>query len=77
MTANGLKKVQLLEQILKKCYSATALMSSMAGRTEAPFSKQKPVTVFELQGQRSEPSDTEFRVGLQLLIGMLEKDGES
>ena len=41
------------------------------------FAKQKPVTIFELQGKSSEPTDTDFRVGLQLLIGMLEKDGES
>lgn len=41
------------------------------------FAKQEPVTVFELQGPSLEPSDTDFRVGLQLLIGMLEKDGES
>ncbi len=41
------------------------------------FAKQKPVTVFELQGASSEPTDTDFRVGLQLLIGMLEKDADS
>jgi len=41
------------------------------------FAKQKPVTVFELQGASSEPSDSDFRVGLQLLIGMLEEDVDS
>jgi hypothetical protein len=41
------------------------------------FAKQNPVTVFELQGPSSEPTDTDFRVGLQLLIGMLEKEAES
>jgi hypothetical protein len=39
--------------------------------------QEKPVTVFELQGRSSEPTDTDFRVGLQLLIGMLEKDGDT
>lgn len=36
--------------------------------------KHRPVTVFELQGVSSEPPDTDFRVGLQLLMGMLEQD---
>jgi hypothetical protein len=49
---NGLKKVRQLEQILKKCYSAIALMSSMAGGGEAFFSKQKPVKAQGEIGQR-------------------------
>lgn len=36
--------------------------------------KHKPTTVFELQGPAVERSDPDFRVGLQLLMGMLEKD---
>jgi hypothetical protein len=36
--------------------------------------KHKPTTVFELQGAAVEQSDPDFRVGLQLLMGMLEKD---
>jgi hypothetical protein len=43
VSENGLKKVRQLEQILKKCYSAIALMSSMAGAGEALFLKQKPI----------------------------------
>jgi hypothetical protein len=39
--------------------------------------KQTPVTVFELRGSSSEPPDADFRVGLQLLMGMLEKDARS
>ena len=34
----------------------------------------KPTTVFELQGSSGDRSDPDFRVGLQLLMGMLEKD---
>lgn len=36
--------------------------------------QHKPVTVFELRGSSSEAPDTDFRVGLQLLMGMLEED---
>lgn len=36
--------------------------------------QHKPVTVFELQGSSPGTPDTDFRVGLQLLMGMLEKD---
>jgi len=45
VAGNNLIKVRLLEQILKKCYSAKALMSSMAGDAEAFFSTQKPVKI--------------------------------
>ena len=41
------------------------------------FAKQKPVTVFELQAASAQRSDSDFRVGLQLLIGMLEEDTDS
>lgn len=41
------------------------------------FAQQKPVTVFELKASTSEPTDSDFRVGLQLLIGMLEEDADS
>jgi hypothetical protein len=36
--------------------------------------RDKPVTVFELHGSSNEPNDPDFRVGLQLLMGMLDKD---
>ena len=36
--------------------------------------KHKPTTVFELEGGSVERSDADFRVGLQLLMGMLEKE---
>jgi hypothetical protein len=36
--------------------------------------KHKPVTVFELHGTSAERRDSDFRVGLQLLMGMLDKD---
>jgi hypothetical protein len=39
------------------------------------FAKQEPVTVFELHAATAEPGDPDFRIGLQLLIGMLERDG--
>ena len=38
------------------------------------LARNKPVTVFELHGATGEPRDPDFRVGLQLLMGMLEKD---
>jgi soluble cytochrome b562 len=41
------------------------------------FEQQKPVTVFKLQAANREPSDSDFRVGLQLLIGMLDEDVDS
>jgi hypothetical protein len=36
--------------------------------------RSKPVTAFELHGATGEPRDPDFRVGLQLLMGMLETD---
>jgi hypothetical protein len=51
VVGNGLIEVRLLEQILKKCYSATALMSSMAGEAESFFSMQKPVKAQKKIGQ--------------------------
>jgi len=39
--------------------------------------KQKPVTVFELQGSGGQAPDADFRVGLQLLMGMLGDDARS
>jgi len=51
VAGNSLKEVRLLEQILKKCYSSTALMSSMAGDAEAFFSTQKPVKAQKKIGQ--------------------------
>jgi len=38
------------------------------------LARNNPVTVFELHGTTGEPRDPDFRVGLQLLMGMLEKD---
>jgi hypothetical protein len=38
-------------------------------------SRQKPVTVFDLPGATARPRDDDFKVGLQLLMGMLDTDG--
>jgi len=69
-------EVSAWAEFLELCVKNGIKISDQRWRRLA-FARQKPVTVFELQGPSSEPSDTEFRVGLQLLIGMLEKDGES
>ena len=38
-------------------------------------SRNKPFTVFELPGASTENTDDDFRVGLQLLMRMLDSDG--
>jgi len=38
-------------------------------------SRQKPVTVFDLPGATKRAKDGDFKVGLQLLMGMLDTDG--
>lgn len=69
-------EVSAWAQFLELCVKKGIKISDPRWR-RLSFAKQKPVTVFELQGKSSEPTDTDFRVGLQLLIGMLEKDAES
>jgi hypothetical protein len=38
------------------------------------ISREKPVTVFELPGASQQRKDDDFKVGLQLLMGMLDND---
>lgn len=63
-------------EFLELCVKNGIKISDSRWRRVA-LAKQKPVTVFELQEPSREPTDTDFRVGLQLLIGMLEGDEES
>jgi hypothetical protein len=53
---NGSKKVRQLELILKKCYSAIALMSSMVGGGEAFFYRSGFKTSDQVQGQGVRPA---------------------
>ena len=71
--ASKREEVSAWAEFLELCVKNGVKISDPRWRRLA-FAKQKPVTVFELQGASSEPSDSDFRVGLQLLIGMLEED---
>jgi hypothetical protein len=61
-------------EFLELCVKKGIKISDPRWRRVA-FVTQEPVTVFELKGEDSEPGDHDFRVGLQLLIGMLEQEG--
>ena len=72
-TQSGGDEVSAWAEFLELCVKKGIKMSDPRWRRLA-VARQKPVTVFELQGPSSGPTDTDFRVGLQLLIGMLEQD---
>ena len=44
--------------------------------TRVNVKKQAPVTVLEIDRPVSKPEEPDFRVGLQLLLGMLEEEEE-
>lgn len=60
-------------EFLRLCVKSGIKLSDSRWQRVA-INKQKPVTVFELQGTSFEPRDSDFRIGLQLLMGMLDKD---
>jgi hypothetical protein len=60
-------------EFLEQCVKRGIKMSDSRWE-RVTIGKHKPVTIFELHGSSGEPNDPDFRVGLQLLMGMLDKE---
>ncbi len=65
--------ISVWAEFLEQCVKRGIKMSDPRWE-RVTIGRHKPVTMFELHGSAGEPNAPDFRVGLQLLMGMLDKD---